>query len=170
MDAIDERAHALKMAIIVGCQRYSQGHAISTQGRRSIKYIMCCLLPTLICIRDKAIKQFRMLSLKCLLLDRHHSSCRTKIAGALVHPLYLFFGSKGFRYTPKLKCAVTYSEIPLLRPPKIKTFYLLKTLFAKFKIFFSSLSTPSVHLIRDHLWDCSKVVLKTTFGQSQKWS
>ena len=22
----------------------------------------------------------------------------------------------------------------------------------------------------DHLWDCPKVVLKTTFGQSQKWS
>ena len=26
-----------------------------------------------------------------------------------------------------------YSEIPLLRPPKMKTFYPLKTLFAKFK-------------------------------------
>ena len=26
-----------------------------------------------------------------------------------------------------------YSEIPLLRPPKIKTFYPLKTLFAKFR-------------------------------------
>ena len=63
-----------------------------------------------------------------------------------------------------------YSEIPLLRPPKIKTFYPLKTLFAKFKLFFSSFSTPSVSLIRDHLWDCSKVVFKTTFGQSQKWS
>ena len=30
-----------------------------------------------------------------------------------------------------------YSEIPLLRPPKIKTFCQLKTLFAKFKTFFS---------------------------------
>ena len=29
-----------------------------------------------------------------------------------------------------------YSEILLLRPPKITTFYLLKTLFAKFKLFF----------------------------------
>ena len=47
-----------------------------------------------------------------------------------------------------------YSEIPLLRPPKIKTFYLLKSLFAKFKLFFSSFSTPSVPQIRDHLWDC----------------
>ena len=63
-----------------------------------------------------------------------------------------------------------YSEIPLLRPPKIKTFYPLKTLFAKFQLFFSSFSTPSVHLIRDHLWDCPKVVFKTTFGQSQRWS
>ena len=64
----------------------------------------------------------------------------------------------------------TYSEIPLLRPPKIKTFYLLKTLLAKFKLFFSSFSTPSVPLIRDYLWDCPKVVFKTTFGQSQRWS
>ena len=63
---------------------------------------------------------------------------------------------------------ITYSEIPLLRPPKIKTFYLLETLFAKFKLFFSSFSTPSVPLIRDHLWDCPKVVFKTTFGQSPK--
>ena len=59
-----------------------------------------------------------------------------------------------------------YSEIQLLRPPKIKTFYPLKTLLAKFKLFFSSFSTPSVSLIRDHLWDCPKVVFKTTFGQS----
>ena len=54
-----------------------------------------------------------------------------------------------------------YSEIPLLRPPKIKTSYLLKTSFAKFKLFFSSFSSPSVPLIRDHLWDCLKVVFKT---------
>ena len=51
-----------------------------------------------------------------------------------------------------------YSEILLLRPPKIKTSYLLKTLFAKFKLFFSSFSTPSVPQIRNHHWDCSKVV------------
>ena len=63
-----------------------------------------------------------------------------------------------------------YSEIPLLRPPKIKTSYLLKTLFAEFKLLFSLFSTPSVPLIRDHLWDCPKVVFKTTFGQSQRWS
>ena len=63
-----------------------------------------------------------------------------------------------------------YSEIPLLRPPKIKTFYQLKTLFGNLKLFFSSFSTISVHLIRDHLWDCPKVVFKTTFGQSQWWS
>ena len=63
-----------------------------------------------------------------------------------------------------------YSEIPLLRPPKMKRSYLFKTLFAKFKWFFSSFSTPSVPLIRDHLWDCPKVVFKTTFGQFQRWS
>ena len=65
---------------------------------------------------------------------------------------------------------IRYSEIPLLRPPKIKTSYLLKTVFAKFKLFFPSFSTHSVHLIRDHLWDCPKVVFKTTFGRSQRWS
>ena len=58
-----------------------------------------------------------------------------------------------------LKVGWMYSEIPLLRPPEIKTSYLLKTLFAKFKVFFSLFSTPSVPLIRDHLWDCPKVVL-----------
>ena len=63
-----------------------------------------------------------------------------------------------------------YSEMPLLRPPKIKTFGQLKTLFAKFKLLVSPFSTPSVSLIRDHLWDCPKVVFKTTFGQSQMWS
>ena len=63
-----------------------------------------------------------------------------------------------------------YSEIPLLGPPNIKTFYPLKTLVWQFKLFFSSFSTTGVHLIRDHLWDCPKVVFKTTFGQSQRWS
>ena len=52
-----------------------------------------------------------------------------------------------------------YSEIPLLRPPKIKTSYLLKTLFARFKLLFSTFSMLSVPLIRDHLWECV-----------QKWS
>ena len=60
-----------------------------------------------------------------------------------------------------------YSEIPLLRPPKIKTLYLLKSLFSKFKLLFSSFSKPRVPLIRDHLWDCPKVV---SFGQFQRWS
>ena len=70
-----------------------------------------------------------------------------------------------------MQTVLIYSlEIPLLRPPKMKTSYLLKTLIAKFKLFFSSFSTPSVPLIRDHLWDCPKVVFKTTFGQSQRWS
>ena len=67
-------------------------------------------------------------------------------------------------------CIKKYSEIPLLRPPKMETSYLFKTLFAKLKLVFSSFSTPSLHLIRDHLWDCPKVVFKTTFGQSQRWS
>ena len=51
-----------------------------------------------------------------------------------------------------------YSEIPLLRPPKIKTFCQLKTLFAKFKLYFSSFLHP-VYLS-----------LETTFGTVQKWS
>ena len=37
-----------------------------------------------------------------------------------------------------------YSEIPLLRPPKIKTFYLFKTLFAKFKLFFSYITSETI--------------------------
>ena len=41
-----------------------------------------------------------------------------------------------------------YSEIPLLRPPKIKICYLLTTLFWKFKLSF-----------KDHFWTVSKVVL-----------
>ena len=72
--------------------------------------------------------------------------------------------------TAQTQTVTIYSEIPLLRPPKIETSYLLKTLFAKFKLFFSLFSTPGVPLIRDHLWDCPKVVFKTTFGQSQRWS
>ena len=55
-----------------------------------------------------------------------------------------------------------HSEIPLLRTPKIKR-HPLKTLFAKFKLLFSSFSTPSVPMIRDHLWDCPKVVLIKEF-------
>ena len=52
-----------------------------------------------------------------------------------------------------------YSEIPLLRPPKIKTFYPLKALFAKFKLFFFP------HFLHPvSLW------LETTFGTVQKWS
>ena len=48
---------------------------------------------------------------------------------------------------------VKYSEILLLRPSKTNTSYLLKTLFAKFKLFFSSFSTPSEHLIRDQMFE-----------------
>ena len=75
---------------------------------------------------------------------------------------------KPFIFT--INILIVYSEIPLLRPPKIKTYYLLKTLFARFKLLISSFSTPSVHLIRDHLWDCPKAVFMTTFGQSRRWS
>ena len=32
------------------------------------------------------------------------------------------------------------------------------------------ISTTVKFLYKDHLWDCPKVVLKTTFGQSQRWS
>ena len=54
--------------------------------------------------------------------------------------------------------SIKYSEIPLLRPPKISTFYLLKTLFWKFKLFFS------LFLHQVYIW------LETTFGTVQKWS
>ena len=79
-------------------------------------------------------------------------------------PLSLFYRASAMYARNK------YSEIPILRPPKIKRFGKLKTLFAKFKLSVSSFFTPSVHLIRDHLWDCPKVVFKTTFEQSQRWS
>ena len=49
-----------------------------------------------------------------------------------------------------------YSEISILRPHKVKAFYLLKALFWKFKRFSFSFSSPSVYLIRDHLWDSPK--------------
>ena len=52
--------------------------------------------------------------------------------------------------------SIKYSEIPLLRPPKIKTSDLSKILFAKVKLFFSSFSTPSVDLIGDLLLGLSK--------------
>ena len=84
--------------------------------------------------------------------------------------LYHFHILHGSEKCWKFNEVIRYSEIPLLRPPKIKIFYPLKTFFAKLKLFFSSFSTPSVPLIRDHLWDCPKVVFKTTFGQSQRWS
>ena len=71
---------------------------------------------------------------------------------------------------PKSPWLFIYSEIPLLRPPKIKTSYLLKTLFAKSKLLISSFSTLSVPLIRDHLWNRPKVVFKTTFGRFKRWS
>ena len=80
---------------------------------------------------------------------------------AIIIYLYSFFKSLHLfrKYTVKFR----YYDHLKLR-------YLLKTLFEKFNLFFSSFSTPSVPLIRDHLWHCPKVVFKTTFGQSQRWS
>ena len=52
----------------------------------------------------------------------------------------------------------TYSEIPLLRPPQIKTFYLLKP-------YFEIISYSFLHFLHPvYLW------LETTFGTVQKWS
>ena len=56
------------------------------------------------------------------------------------------------------KSEIDYSEILLLRPPKMKTSYLLKTSVAKFKLFFLHF------LLQVYLW------LETTFGTVQKWS
>ena len=89
-----------------------------------------------------------------------HSTFFLQLSRKLLNAAYAFFFAS---------VRSVYSEIPLLRPPGIKAFYLLKTLFAKFQLFFSLFSTPSVPL-RDHLWDCPKMVFKTTFGQSQRWS
>ena len=47
----------------------------------------------------------------------------------------------------KSKIKTKYSKIPISRPPL-------------------GLSKSG---LKDHLWDCPKVVLKTTFGQSQRW-
>ena len=63
-----------------------------------------------------------------------------------------------------------YSKIPLLRPPKIKTNSPLKSIFKKFQSFFLWVFCTQCLLERDHLWDCSKVVLKTSFEQSQRWA
>ena len=63
-----------------------------------------------------------------------------------------------------------YSKIPLLRPPKIKTNSPLKSIFKKCQSFFLCVFCTQCLLERDHLWDCSKVVFKTTFEQSQWWS
>ena len=56
--------------------------------------------------------------------------------------MFLPLGSYFF-FLEKTSFLTIYSEIPLLRPPKMKTSYLLKTLITKFKLFFSSFSTPS---------------------------
>ena len=75
----------------------------------------------------------------------------TVILGSVRSPVSFFF--------PNISLQVDwskYSEIPLLRPPKMKTFCQLKTLFAKFKLFVLSFSSPSVSLIRDHLLDSPK--------------
>ena len=54
-----------------------------------------------------------------------------------------------------------YSEIPLLKQPKMSTSDLLKPLFAKFKLFFFFF-IYFLHFV--NLW------LETTFGTVQKWS
>ena len=51
-----------------------------------------------------------------------------------------------------------YSEIPLLRPPKIQTFYLLTPLFWKLKYSFLHFLHPVY------------ILLEITFGTVQKWS
>ena len=39
-----------------------------------------------------------------------------------------------------------------------------------YQSFFLCVFCTQCLLERDHLWDCTKVVLKTTFEQSQRWS
>ena len=123
----------------------------------ALSWCCCCLLTTCMCLRVHHVP--------VVLYWTHHFIC-------LRHPIkHAALKSKSIKSRSVSPTFIpTYSEISLSRPPKIKTFYPLKTLFAKFKLFFSSFSTPSVSLIKDHLWDCPKVVFKTTFGQSQRWS
>ena len=47
-------------------------------------------------------------------------------------------------------------------------FYNIDHPFDKIKVI--DVQTTVKFLYYDHLWDCPKVVLKTTFGQSQRWS
>ena len=58
--------------------------------------------------------------------------------------------------------------------PKIKRVKIIsgRSIFGHFHgLFNSHFHTNTVKfLYQDHLWDCPKVVLKTTFGQSQRWS
>ena len=69
--------------------------------------------------------------------------------GHLIPQFYSWIERQGSQ--PVLKIAAYDSEIPLLIPHKIKTSCPLKTVFVKLKLFFSSFSTHSVPLIRDHL-------------------
>ena len=59
-----------------------------------------------------------------------------------------------------------YSKIPLLRPPKIETNSPLKSIFKKCQSFFLCVFCTQCLLERYNFWDCSKVVLKTTFEKS----
>ena len=82
---------------------------------------------------------------------------------------YLSNGAATFRVSFRT-ALLRYSKIPLLRPPKVKTNSTLKSIFKKLQSFILCVFCTQCFLERDHLWNCSKVVLKTTFEQSQKWS
>ena len=66
-----------------------------------------------------------------------------------------------------LKCTVKLRHFDHL---KIKTNSHLKNIFKKCQSFFLCVFCTQCHLETDHLWDCSKVILNTTFEQSQRWS
>ena len=57
----------------------------------------------------------------------------------------LLLSSKAGSFIRAEKYQSKYSEIPLLRPPKLRHIFYLKTLFAKFKLFFLHFLHP-VHL------------------------
>ena len=145
-----------------------QEQNFSTDSAVKVCRLICVIQPDILTWWGTDLRFHKMI--KCCSYINSVSN-NTKIRVIFQSPIVSVSASNKFfccySMLRKLLCWIPYSkysEIPLLRPPKIKTFYLLKTLFWKFKLFFSSFSTTSIRLIRDHLWDCPKVVFKTTFG------
>ena len=97
-------------------------------------------------------------------------SRKNKYALIWKHFIIAFPSILRWRFKSILLKQLIYSKIPLLRPPKIKTTSPLKSIFKRCQSFFLCVFCTRCLLEKVHHWDCSKVVLKTTFEQSQRWS